>query len=116
MTSPSLSVEELKKRACETIERNKKEIIDVAQQILANPEAGFRETKTAQLVSRKFQEMGIQHETGLALTGLKGRIAGGAGPGPSVAVIGELDSLVVTEHPHADPATGAAHALSLIHI
>ena len=110
MTSPSLSVEELKKRACEIIERNKTEIVDVAQQILANPEAGFRETKTAQLVSRKFQEMGIQHETGLALTGLKGRITGGAGPGPAVAVIGELDSLVVTEHPHADQETGAAHA------
>ena len=28
MTSPSLSVEELKKRACEIIERNKKEIVD----------------------------------------------------------------------------------------
>ena len=54
--------------------------------------------------------MGIQHESGLALTGLKGRIKGGAGPGPSVAVIGELDSLVVTEHPNADPDTGAAHA------
>ncbi len=82
----------------------------LAQQVLANPEAGFREVKTAQLVAEKFQEMGIQHESGLALTGLKGRIKGGAGPGPSVAVIGELDSLVVTEHPNADPDTGAAHA------
>ena len=27
-----------------------------------------------------------------------------------MAVIGELDSLVVTEHPNADPVTGAAHA------
>ena len=54
--------------------------------------------------------MGIEHESGLAITGLKGRIAGGAGPGPAVAVIGELDSLVVTKHPHADPETGAAHA------
>ena len=27
-----------------------------------------------------------------------------------MAVIGELDSLVVTEHPHADPESGAAHA------
>jgi len=84
--------------------------VGLAQQVLANPEAGFREVKTAQLVAEKFQEMGIQHESGLALTGLKGRIKGGAGPGPSVAVIGELDSLVVTEHPNADPDTGAAHA------
>jgi len=110
MTTQNLSIEELKKRACETIDQHKKEIVDIAQHVLANPEAGFRETKTAQLVAQKFQELGIQHETGLALTGLKGRIAGGAGPGPAVAVIGELDSLVVTEHPHADPETGAAHA------
>ncbi|MBU16837.1 MAG: amidohydrolase [Chloroflexi bacterium] len=110
MTTPALTIEELKKRACETIDKRKKEIVGLAQQVLANPEAGFREVKTAQLVAEKFQEMGIQHESGLALTGLKGRIKGGAGPGPSVAVIGELDSLVVTEHPHADPDTGAAHA------
>jgi len=110
MTTPSLSVEELKKIACETIEKRKKEIVGLAQQVLANPEAGFREVKTAQLVAEKFQELGISHQSGLALTGLKGRIKGGAGDGPSVAVIGELDSLVVTEHPHADPDTGAAHA------
>ena len=110
MTTPRLSIEELKQRACETIEKRKKEIVGVAQQVLANPEAGFRETKTSQLVAQKFQELGIPHQRGLALTGLKGRIPGGAGPGPAVAVIGELDSLVVTEHPYADPDTGAAHA------
>lgn len=110
MTTPNLSIEELKKRACETIDKRKKEIIDLAKQVLANPEAGFRELKTAQLVAQKFQELGIQHQGGLAITGLKGRIPGGAGSGPTVAVIGELDSLVVTEHPHADPVTGAAHA------
>jgi amidohydrolase len=108
--SPKLSIEELKKRACETIDKRQKEIIDLAKQVLANPEAGFREFKTAQLVAQKFQELGIQHQDGLAVTGLKGRIPGGAGSGPTVAVIGELDSLVVTEHPHADPVTGAAHA------
>ena len=105
-----LTVEELKKRACETIERRKKDIIDVSQQILSHPEAGFREYRTAGLVSQKFEELQVPYESGLALTGLKGRVPGGAGSGPSVALIGELDSLVVTEHPHADPETGAAHA------
>ena len=105
-----LTVQELKRRACETIDRRKKEIIGLAQQILSHPEAGFREYRTAGLVAQKFNEWRIPHESGLALTGLKGRIPGGAGPGPRVALIGELDSLVVTEHPHADPQTGAAHA------
>ena len=55
MTTPSLSIEELKQRACETIEKRKKEIVGMAQQVLANPESGFRETKTSQLVAEKFQ-------------------------------------------------------------
>ena len=105
-----LTVQELKRRACETIDKRKKEIIGVAQQVLSHPEAGFREHRTASLVAQKFNELQVPHEAGLALTGLKGRIPGGAGTGPRVALIGELDSLVVTEHPHADPETGAAHA------
>ena len=113
-----LTVEELKRRACETIEKRKKEIIGVAQQALSHPEAGFREHRTAALVGQKFNELQIPHETGLALTGLKGRIQGGAGSGPRVAVIGELDSLVVTEHPtptrrrarHTPAATTASWA------
>ena len=105
-----LTVQELKKLACETIEKRKKEIIGIAQQVLSHPEAGFREHQTAGLVAQKFDELQIPHESGLALTGLKGRISGGAGSGPRIALIGELDSLVVTEHPHADPDTGAAHA------
>ena len=110
MSKSTSTIEEIKKLACETIEKNKKHIIGVAQQILANPEAGFREVNTAQLVAQNFEDLGIPYQGGLALTGLKGRIPGGAGPGPAVAVIGELDSLVVTEHPHADPSSGAAHA------
>ena len=35
---------------------------------------------------------------------------GGAGSGPRVAIIGELDSLIVNNHPHADTDTSAAHA------
>ena len=105
-----LSKEELKQKACAAIDRYKSEIVGVAQQILNNPEPGFSEHKTARLVADKFDELGIGYRKGLALTGVKGRIAGGGGPGPSVAVTGELDSLIVNEHPHADADTGAAHA------
>ena len=105
-----LSRQELKQRACAAIDRSEAEIVGVARQILNNPEPGFSESKTAQLVADKFDELGIDYRTGLALTGVKGRIAGGGGPGPRVALIGELDSLIVNEHPHADADTGAAHA------
>ena len=105
-----LTIPELKQKACATIEKKKKEIIGIAQDILAHPEAGFLEERTAGLVARKFKQLGIQHRPGLAITGVKGRIPAEGGTGPRVAILGELDSLVVQEHPFSDPATGAAHA------
>ena len=102
--------EELKQRACEAIERHKGELVAVAKTVLENPETGFHETKTSKLVSEQFQRMGIPHRKGLALTGVKGEVQGGGGPGPRVSVIGELDSLLVPEHPNSDSITGAAHA------
>ena len=105
-----LSMQELKQRACATIDRHGEELIAVAKDILAHPEPGFSEVRTGRLVAEKFAELEIQHQTGLALTGVKGRLPGGAGTGPRVALLGELDSLVVSEHPHADNTTSAAHA------
>ncbi|HEU0020919.1 MAG TPA: peptidase dimerization domain-containing protein [Dehalococcoidia bacterium] len=105
-----LTIQELKQKACAAIDKRKKELIQIAKDVLAHPEPGFSEVRTAKLVARNFQEMGIPHRSGLALTGLKGSVAGGNGAGPRLAIIGELDSLVVAEHPHADPDTGAAHA------
>jgi amidohydrolase len=102
--------EELKKRACAAIDRHREELIGVSQQILKNPEPGFSEYKTSQLVADKFDEMGIDYRRGQAMTGVKGHVPAGGGSGPRVAVIGELDSLIVNEHPHADCETGAAHA------
>ena len=102
--------EELKRRACDAIERRKAEIIAVAKDILRNPETGFNEHRTAGLVQRKLSELGTPYRHGLALTGVKGTLQGGAGLGPRVAIIGELDSLLVFDHPNADPDTGAAHA------
>jgi len=103
------SIAELKATAQAAIEARRDWLIDVAKTVLQNPEPGFHEVKTAELVSQKFHELGIAHDRGIALTGLKGYLTGGQ-QGPTVAVIGELDSLRVPGHAHADPQTGAAHA------
>ncbi|MFB3092080.1 MAG: amidohydrolase, partial [Dehalococcoidia bacterium] len=103
------SKEELKKKVRDAIDQRAEEIVRVSKTILDNPETGFREMKTSKLVENLFAEAGIDHRSGLALTGVKGEIRGGSN-GPSVAVIGELDSLIVSEHPHASPETAAAHA------
>ena len=105
-----LTREEMKRQVTEEIDRRGEELVRVAKTILEHPEPGFRETRTAALVDRVMGEMGVQRRTGIAVTGVKGRLEGGAGPGPTVGVLGELDSLLVPGHPHADASTGAAHA------
>jgi amidohydrolase len=101
--------DELKRAVCEAIDRHADSIIDLGETVLRNPETGFNEVKTAALVAKHMAALGLAPRTGLALTGVKGRLAGRA-PGPRLAFIGELDSLRTSEHPLADPVTGAAHS------
>lgn len=103
------SKEELKRLVFDEIDSRADEIVNIAKTILGHPEPGFREVKTAQLVASKFAELGIPSRSGLAITGVRGDLTGGSA-GPTMALMGELDSLIVKEHPHADPLTGAAHA------
>ena len=102
--------EELKKAACAAIDRHGDALIAVARDILEHPEPGYSEYRTARVVAEQFARLGVKFRAGLALTGLKGVVRGGAGGGPRVAIIGELDSLIVNGHPHSDGQTSAAHA------
>ena len=102
--------EELKRAACAAIDRHSDEIIAVSKDILEHPEPGYSEYRTARVVAEQFARLGIKFKAGLALTGLKGTVNGGGGNGPRVAIIGELDSLIVDGHPHAANDTNAAHA------
>jgi amidohydrolase len=103
------SKDELKHTVCEAIDRRADTIIELGEAILRHPETGFNEVKTAALVAERMVGLGLAPRTGLAMTGVKGRLAGRA-PGPRLALIGELDSLRTSEHPLADPVTGAAHS------
>ncbi len=103
------SKEQLKSTVCEMIDRNADAIISLGETILRHPETGFNEVRTAALVAERMSALGLAPRTALALTGVKGRLAGEA-PGPRLALIGELDSLRTSEHPLADPVTGAAHS------
>ena len=85
------------------------ELERIARDILDHPESGFREVRTAKLVADWFSENGLALQTGVAKTGVVGTYDTGR-PGPHIAVMGELDSLIVPGHYHADPDSGAAHA------
>ena len=79
------------------------------EDIFDHPELGFREERTATQVAQALRALGLDVEEGLACTGVRAVLRGSA-PGPTIAVIGELDALPVPGHPRADPSTGAAHA------
>ena len=101
--------DELKTLVCQAIDQHAGEIIDVAQRILNNPETGFKEHETSHFVQEQFDKLGLPHRDGLALTGVKAWRDAGS-PGPTVAILGELDSMIVSDHAKAAPVTGAAHA------
>src|SRR6267142_3980054 len=101
---------DLMERVRAAIDRRGTEIIALGETIRRHPELGFKEFKTSKLVAQTFERMGLAPRTGLALTGVRADAAGRAGDGPTLALFGELDGLVVVGHPVADPETGAAHA------
>ncbi|MCY4366892.1 MAG: amidohydrolase [Chloroflexi bacterium] len=103
------SKEDLKRQVFNAIDSRADDLVNLAKTILGNPEPGFREVRTSQLVGSFFGEMGIPFRSGLGLTGVRADLLGGS-PGPTMALMGELDSLIVNEHPYADATTGAAHA------
>ena len=101
--------DDVKRAVCEAIDRQSERIVTVGDTIRKNPELGFKEFKTSRLVEDTMREIGLQPKGGLAITGVRGE-ARGKKDGPTFALLGELDALVVAGHPVADPQTGAAHA------
>jgi amidohydrolase len=101
--------EELKQEILAAIDQRAEQIVRLGEDIRRNPELGFKEVRTARLVEETFREWGLAPKAGLALTGVRAEL-GGTTDGPTLALLGELDGLVVTGHPLADPGTGAAHA------
>ncbi|HEX2172101.1 MAG TPA: amidohydrolase [Dehalococcoidia bacterium] len=99
----------LKQRICAELDAAAKDIYAVADRVYQHPEFGFKEWETAGVVAERLAELGIPFRVGLALTGVKAMMEG-ARPGPTVAVLGELDAIGVPDHPGANKQTGAAHA------
>ena len=103
------TLNELKTLACQEIDRRRQELIAFGTDIWKHPEPGYREFRTAQAAAAKLEELGLTVTGGLACTGFRADLDTGR-PGPVVALLGEMDSLILPTHPEADPSTGAVHA------
>ena len=105
----AISKEELKRRACEAIDKNRDKIIELGDSIFAEPELGFKEVKTAEKIKKVFDELNYEYRDGVAITGVIAPRKGKSSK-MKVAIMGELDAVVAPGHRCANPNTGAAHS------
>jgi len=104
-----MDLDNYKRKACKSIDERKEELISIGKKIFKNPELGFKEEKTANLVKETFEKIGIEYKKNLALTGIKATIPGRK-KSPNIAILGEMDAVISPDHPFANKETGAAHA------
>ncbi|MEJ7778080.1 MAG: amidohydrolase [Daejeonella sp.] len=71
-------------------------VIEWRRDFHAHPELGNSEHRTAAIVAKHLQGLGIEVKTGIAKTGVVGILKGGK-PGPVVALRADMDALPVTE-------------------
>lgn len=76
--------------------RIEEKVIEWRHDIHQNPELGNREVRTAALVAKHLQSLGIEVKTNFAKTGVMGILKNGK-PGPVVALRADTDALPVTE-------------------
>jgi amidohydrolase len=104
-----MSKEALKKQVLKTIDEKAVEIKEIGDDLWRIPEVGYREYKTAEYVETQYEQMGWHYHNKLALTGSKAYLKPKKQT-PTIAIVGELDSLDISTHPEADPKTGWVHA------
>ncbi len=71
-------------------------VIDWRRDFHQNPELGNSETRTAGIVAKHLQSLGIEVKTGVAKTGVVGILKGDM-PGPVIALRADMDALPVEE-------------------
>lgn len=103
-----MDTEKLKSDICAKIDSEREYIADIAAEILACPELGFKEYKTSELVANEAKKLGAFKRDGIAVTGVRAELGNSDSP-INICLIGELDSVICQAHPNA-AKDGAAHA------
>lgn len=103
-------MDHIEQKILDTIEAHAEQIIQIGRQIWANPELGYKEQLTGSLFADFCAAQGLTVEKGLAVTGVKGYLKPPSENAVTVALMGELDALPMSDSPYAHPETGAVHA------
>ena len=96
------------KKIFDVVEKYKDLMFEAENWIWNNPEAGYKEFKTNEYLSKAFESMGYTLTYAKDITGFY-TVVDTKRPGPTVLVLAELDSLINFNHPECDKQTGAVH-------
>ena len=91
------------------VEKHRQLILDAERYIWKNPETGYKEFKTSAYMAENFKKLGYELKMAEGITGFTTVLDTGK-PGPTILVLGELDSIICPDHPESDPTTGAVHS------
>lgn len=72
------------------------ELVTWRRQLHQKPELGFKEQQTAEFILQKLRAWGIEHQAGIAQTGIVAIIPGDR-PGPVLAIRADMDALPIQE-------------------
>ena len=83
----------LKKKICEAIDENRDAFIALGHSVLREPETAFSEFKTAEKVRAALSGLGLQCQSGQAITGITADLHGRS-DAAMIALMGELGGSV----------------------
>lgn len=89
-------------RVVSLIEQDQDRLVAMFKDIHQNPELGFMETRTAEIVAKELRSLGFEVQTGIGRTGVVGILRNG--DGPTVMYRADMDANAVQE------ATGLPYA------
>ena len=95
-TSAFAQTEALKLKVSAKADALEQKVISCRRDFHEHPELGNQEKRTAEIVAKHLQSLGMDVKTGVAKTGVVGILKGGK-PGPVVALRADIDGLPVVE-------------------
>ena len=89
--------EKLKEKLISAIDNKKQKICDIGNYIYNNPELGFKEFKCKKIITDYYDNLGLNYQDNIAITGTKTELKGKAAKA-NLALLGEMDAVYNPNH------------------
>ena len=93
----------------DTVDKYSELILEAERYIWVHPETGYKEVETTAYLVEQYEKLGYKLTRPNDITGFITEIDTGR-EGPTLLILGELDSIICPSHPEANPETGAVHS------